>query len=115
MLLEILCNYAGKWYEIGLSVGFTPAELNTIRADHQSVTECLRGVLEKWTEWPIVGHNDHPTLYALYCALRAPFVGLGRAAEEIVNKSGMGFSCSSSSCTASIFVVGEMNDQPVFD
>ena len=97
MLLRILCEHAGKWDKIGLAIGFTQAELHTIRANHPGdVTDCLKTVLVKWTQWPVEGHEVDPTLEVLLNALRAPFVGLGNTAKIIKrvvlthhNQSGM--------------------------
>ena len=96
-LLSILCEHAGQWDDIGLAISFTPAELGTIRADHPGdVTDCLKTVLVKWTQWPVEDHKKDPTLEMLCDALRAPIVGLGNTAKIVKrvvlahhNQSGM--------------------------
>ena len=79
------CSY--KWNPIGLSLGFTQVELNTIFGMLKLLigapVSYLREILSQWVQWPTEEHQNIPTLGALCTALRSPLVGLGSLAVEV--------------------------------
>ena len=86
-LMKLLQSYSYKLNPIGLRLGFTQHELNTI----SGMLKLLEGVpvsylqelLSQWVQWPTTDHPSHPTLGALCTALRSSLVGLGTLAEEV--------------------------------
>ena len=84
-LLEFLCNYAHKWNELGLSLGFLDDELKNIfhSSPHSPVQQHLKTVLAQWAHWPTNDHPVEPTIEILCNALRSKMVGLGDVADEL--------------------------------
>ena len=86
-LMKLLHNYSYKWSPIGLSLGFTQHELNTIssmsRLFHGAPVSYLQELLSQWVQWPTTEHLNYPTLEALCAALQSPLVGLGSLALEV--------------------------------
>ena len=89
-LMELLQSYSSKWNEIGLGLGFTHHELETISAMtnliRRSPKSYLQELLSQWVQWPTEEHQNNPTLDALCTALRSRLVGLGALAEEVEKK-----------------------------
>ena len=86
-LMRLLQSYSYKWNPIGLSLGFTQHELNTIFGMLKLLVGApvsyLQELLSQWVQWPTTDHPSHPTLGALSTALRSSLVGLGSLAEEV--------------------------------
>ena len=86
-LMRLLQSYSYKWNPIGLSLGFTQHELNTIFGMLRLLVEApvsyLQELLSQWVQWPTTEHPSNPTLEALCTALRSPLVGLGSLAKEV--------------------------------
>ena len=86
-IMRLLQSYSYKWNPIGLSLGFTQHELNTIFGMLKLLVGApvsyLQELLSQWVQWPTADHPTHPTLGALCTALRSSFVGLGSLAEEM--------------------------------
>ena len=86
-LMRLLWSYSYKWNPIGLSLGFTQHELNTIFGMFKLLVGApvsyLQELLSQWVQWPTADHPSHPTLGALCTALRSSLVGLGSLAEEV--------------------------------
>lgn len=85
-LVETLAPYASKWKNIGLQLGFTVSQLETIYSSHpgQNTMDYLRSMLSKWTHSPI--HGKYATLEDLSSALRSNTVCLGTVADELAGK-----------------------------
>ena len=85
--MQLLQSYSYKWNPIGLSLGFTQHELNTIFGMLKLLVGApvsyLQELLSQWVQWPTADHPSHPTLGALCTALRSSLVGLGSLAEEV--------------------------------
>jgi hypothetical protein len=85
--MRLLQSYSYKWNLIGLSLGFTPHELNNILSMVILLTwapvSYLQELLSQWVQWPTTDHPSHPTLRALCTSLRSCLVGLGGLAEEV--------------------------------
>ena len=85
--MRLLQSYSYKWNPIGLSLGFTQHELNTIFGMLKLLVGApvsyLQELLSQWVQWPTADHPSHPTLGALCTALRSSLVGLGSLAEEV--------------------------------
>ena len=86
-LMKLLQSYSYKWNPIGLSLGFTQHELNTIFGMLKLLVGApvsyLQELLSQWVQWPTEEHQNNPTLGALCTALRSSLVGLGSLAEEL--------------------------------
>jgi hypothetical protein len=86
-LMRLLQSYSYKWNPIGLSLGFTQHELNTIFGMLKLMVgvpvSYLQELLSQWIQWPTEEHQNNPTLGALCTALRSSLVGLGGLAEEV--------------------------------
>ena len=86
-LMRLLQSYSYKWNPIGLSLGFTQHELNTIFGMLKLLlgapVSYLQELLNQWVQWPTEEHQNNPTLEALCTALRSSLVGLGSLAEEV--------------------------------
>ena len=86
-LMRLLQSYGYKWNPIGLSLGFTQHELNTISGMIKLVdgapVSYLQESISQWLQWPTEEHQNNPTLEALCTALRSSLVGLGSLAEEV--------------------------------
>ena len=86
-LMRLLQSYSYKWEIIGLILGFTQHELNTISGMLKLITGApvsyLQELLSQWVQWPTADHPSHPTLGALCTVLRSRLVGLGSLAEEV--------------------------------
>lgn len=50
VLMEVLMPVRHKWYAIGLSLGYSVADLSTIMSEHTNVTQRLGGVCERCEE-----------------------------------------------------------------
>ena len=86
-LMRLLQNYSYKWNPIGLTLGFTQHELNTIFGMLKLLVGApvsyLQELLSQWVQWPTEEHQKYPTLGALCTALRSSLVGLGSLAKEV--------------------------------
>lgn len=84
-LLDFLCNYAYKWEELGLSLGFLNDELMNIlhSSPNSPVQQHLRTVLAQWAHWPTADHPVEPTIVMLCDALRSKLVELGDVADSL--------------------------------
>ena len=80
-LLTSLLPKAARWNSIGIQLGLSPDELDTIRADSNDVQECLRKVLQKWYD-----RTPHPTWGQVITALRAPLLEEMKLAKELEHK-----------------------------
>ena len=71
-----------KWYNIGLELGLTAGTLDSIKLANQGDPDrCIRETLKNWLR-----RDDlHPSWSGLAKSLRAPPVGLGQLAEELLN------------------------------
>lgn len=72
---RLLRDISRKWYDIGIELGLTADELKNIKANCDSVEECLREMLDKWLR----NIDPLPTWRALGDALK--FIGEGTLAE----------------------------------
>ena len=85
--MQLLQNHSIKWNEIGLSLGFTLSELNTISGMLKLLTGApvsyLQELLTQWVQWPTTDHPNHPTPESLCTALRGSLVGLGSLAQNV--------------------------------
>ena len=65
-LMEILRNYSDRWNEIGMSLGFSPGELDIIKANpalfNGAPRSYLQTLLQDWVMWPNKAHSTPPTL-----------------------------------------------------
>ena len=86
-LMRLLQSYSYKWNPIGLSLGFTQHELNTIsgmlKLLQGAPVSYLQELLSQWVQWPTTDHPSHPTVRALCTALRSSLVGLGSLADKV--------------------------------
>jgi hypothetical protein len=86
-LMRLLQTYSYKWNPIGLNLGFTQHELNTIFGMPKLLlgapVSYLQELLSQWIQWPTTDHPSHPTVRALCTALRSSLVGLGGLAKEV--------------------------------
>ena len=89
-LMQLLQSYSSKWNSIGLSLGFTLPELNTIssmsRLFNGAPVSYLQELLSQWVQWPTTNHPSNPTLEAFCTALRSSLVGLGSLAQNMENE-----------------------------
>ena len=71
-----------KWYNIGLELGLTAGTLDSIKLANQGDPDhCIRETLKNW-----LGRNDlRPSWSDLAKSLKAPSVGHGQLAEELLN------------------------------
>ena len=88
ILVETLANYANKWREIGILLGFSPNELKVIASKpslfENAPVSYLTEMLSRWVQWtPESQHGKHVTLRDLVKALQSKTVGLAAIAEEI--------------------------------
>lgn len=85
-IVEILATYAGKWREIGLGLGFSADELDSIPFSPKPAGS-LTYMLNEWTQWVIGGNHDkYAVLEDLERALRTRMVDLGVVADELRGK-----------------------------
>ena len=71
-----------KWYNIGLELSLKPGTLDSIKLANQGDPDyCLTPTLKKWLR-----KAEHPSWSDLVSALKAPPVGLGCLAEQIMEK-----------------------------
>ena len=82
-LVVSLSPKAAKWDSIGLLLGLSADELETIRANHDTVEQRLRKVLQKWHD-----RTPHPTWEEVIAALKSPLVGDPALAEKLESKTG---------------------------
>ena len=80
-LLNSLFLKAAKWNSIGIQLGLSTDELDTIRANCIDVEECLRKVLQKWHD-----NTLNPTWREVITALRSPGVDEMRLAKDLEHK-----------------------------
>ena len=87
-LLEQLSQHAAKWREIGVKLGFTPGELDTIQDSPMLMSRApisyLDSMVSKWLEWAPGdrrGSTDFATLEGLRDALRQ--TDLGATAHDL--------------------------------
>lgn len=80
-LVSSLISKAARWNELGLQLGLSPDELDRIRADSQTVEECLRKVLRKWYD-----RAENRTWEEVIAALRSPLLEENKLAEELRKK-----------------------------
>ena len=70
-----------KWYDIGLELGLTAGTLDAIQqTNHDQTDHCFRATLKQW----LSRADLHPSWSSLAAALRAPPVGLGHLAEQLM-------------------------------
>ena len=85
-LVEILATNAGKWRDIGIKLGFTPNELDSLPFSPKPA-DSLTFMLNEWTQWVIGGnHNKYAILEDLERALQSRMVNLGDIATELREK-----------------------------
>ena len=60
-LAHDLQDYAHKWEEIGLALGFLPDELQNIKYSLSTLEERFEEVLHLWSQWPNGCHHQAPT------------------------------------------------------
>lgn len=77
-----------KWWEIGIHLGFTDDQLNSISASptNSSLLKCLSSMLSKWGQWTpedARGSTAYATLDSLKKAMKN--AGYGLVAQEISN------------------------------
>ena len=85
-LVEILASYSGKWREIGVQLGFTPNELDSLPFSPKPANS-LTYMLNEWTQWAVGGsHSKFATLEDLEKALQSRIVNLGVVATELRGK-----------------------------
>ena len=91
-LYHQLENYAHKWSDIALYLGFLPGEVNNIEASlrlmHGAPKTYLRALFIEWLQWApgdSRGSGDFATLQSLKTALNK--VGLGAAAHDLKSES----------------------------
>ena len=86
-LLNLMHDFSDKWYDIGLGLGFVPAELNQIRSKPSLFMEApvsfLTQLLSQWIQWPTVRHHLKPTVRLLCETLHSSRIGLGVLAEKV--------------------------------
>ena len=86
-LMRLLQSYSSKWNPIGLNLGFTSHELDTIssmsRLFNMAPVSYLQELLSQWVQWPTTEHPNNPTLEALCSALQSPLAGLGSLAKDV--------------------------------
>ena len=86
-LMEILGNYSNKWNEIGMSLGFSPGELDVIKGNPALFNDAPRSYLQRllkdWVMWPNEAHDTRPTLSSLCNALRGRLARLGALANDV--------------------------------
>ena len=87
-LLDLLTDCSGKWYEIGVALGFTTSELRQImhsQSTPMSALDCFRELLIRWIQRPTSEHSTEPTLRAL-CSVLRDRLGLEILAETIMTR-----------------------------
>ena len=73
-----------KWYDIGLELGLTAGTLDAIQQTSQCNADiCIRATLKEW----LSRADLQPSWNSLAKSLRAPPVGLGHLAEQIIRDS----------------------------
>ena len=84
-LLHFVNRAAPKWKEIGVALGFSVDELNTIAAKPKNISRgpiaCFTDLLSRWLKWAPPKHHT-PTLETLAWALMEDTVG----EESMANK-----------------------------
>ena len=81
-VLRAVWEGRAKWYNIGLELGLTAGTLDAIKlANQDDPDRCIRETLKDWLRRDDV----HPSWSGLARALRAPPVGMGQLAEELLN------------------------------
>ena len=70
-----------KWYNIGLDLGLTAGTLDAIKlSNHHDADDCFTATLKEW-----LSRSDlRPSWSGLATSLRAPPVGLGYLAEQLM-------------------------------
>ena len=68
-LAHDLRDYAYKWEETGLALGFLPDELQNIKYSLSTLEERFEEVLHLWSQWPNGCHRQAPTKERLMGAL----------------------------------------------
>lgn len=85
-LLSYIKDFSHKWSSIGIGLGFTPPELEEIKAMpslfNTAPKSYLTELLNQWVQWPTTKHPTKPTLRAFCSALRN-FVDLGSLADKV--------------------------------
>ena len=86
-LLENLNDYTFKWREIGIALGFSLPEINTIDEDLKGRTSIihLAALLNRWWQWPNENHKEKPTLERLCKALDGT-LGLGALSRKLLSR-----------------------------
>lgn len=87
-LCTVLRGVAVKWLDIGLQLGMSIDDLDTIKANPLLIVEGVRGYLRAMLkEWlhstPSASHTQYPNLDAVITALRTPCVGESRLASNL--------------------------------
>ena len=67
---HLLHKVRRRWYDIGIELGLSVEELDTIRADNTDLLDCLTAMLKTWLKLT----DPIPTWRALGEALRAPTI-----------------------------------------
>ena len=76
-MLNKLWSAKSKWYNIGLGLGLSADELDSIDQKGREPGDCLREVLSHWLK------KRNPRKSQLIEALRQPCVGYGQLAEDL--------------------------------
>ena len=87
ILLNLLHDFSHKWFDIGISLGFFPSELNLIRTMPslfmKAPVSYLTKLLSQWVQWPTAKHPTKANLKTLCVTLRSSIVGLGNLADKV--------------------------------
>ena len=88
IICEKLRPHCAKWRVIGEGLGFTPSELDTIKAAPQSLQDApqsyLSVMLSGWLQWApgdARGSSEYANIHSLKRAVDK--AGLGRTAQEL--------------------------------
>ena len=84
-LMTHLHQYAYKWRDIGISLGFSHGDSENITHSSPRATtqQLLSELLSQWSQWPTAYHTDIPTMGRLYDTLRSTLVELGAVANDL--------------------------------
>ena len=89
MLITVLDDVADKWKDIGLALGFSSSDLNSIEQSHllavRGVKAYFHELIRQWLQWTPPDH-DSPTITALHEALVDPLVEEAVVADKLLRK-----------------------------
>lgn len=84
-LMELCGDYAFRWNDIGLQLGFLNPQLHVIQSNPLLLINApksyLQELLSQWVQWPTKKHPEKPSLRVLCSALKA--IGLGALSEKV--------------------------------